>query len=349
MGIKFKDLFVDYREPVNVKQLKGTTVGLDTYVLIYQMLARVRMAEQGGQEFSYQGNITSHLIGIFYRCIHLLEHDIKVTAVFDGPPPVFKERLLKERAERKKIAEEKRKEALEKEDFEAANKYAQQTISIDEQILNDTEKLFELLGIPVVHAKHDAEAQIASMTRKGILDSAVSQDYDTFAFGANHIIRNLTVAQRRTVRGQSITVMPEQYHLYKILNGLEISREQLILAGMLIGTDFNSGVKGVGPKTALKLVKKYTTLDELSAHIRSTFVKENYTWEHFFETEPEIILEYFQHPPYQEVGELRFNNLDKKGLYEFLVKDRGFSKENVTNRIKQVVKIQQQSSLSSYF
>lgn len=349
MGIKYKDILIDYREPVNVKQLKGTTVGLDAYVLIYQMLARVRMAEQGGQEFSYQGNVTSHLIGIFARCVHLLENDIKVCAILDGPPPVFKERILKIRAERKKVAEKKRLEALEKEDMEAAQKYAQQTITVDEQILDDTSKLFNLLGIPVVTAVHDAEAQIALMVRKGILNSAVSQDYDTFAFGANHIIRNLTVAQRRTVRGQTVTVMPEQFYLEKILTGLEISREQLILAGLLIGTDFNSGVKGVGPKTALKLVKKYKSIEEITPIIMKDHMKEGYSWEHYFETEPNIIMDYFMEPPYQDAGDLQYEKIDKKVLTEFLVQDRGFSKENVKNRLKRVLKLQQQSNLSSFF
>lgn len=349
MGIKYKDLFVDYREPVDLKQLKGTKVGMDAYVLIYQMLARVRMAEQGGQEFSYQGNITSHLIGIFYRCMHLLEQDIKVAAILDGPPPVFKEKILQQRSERKKIAEIKRQEALEKEDMEAANKFAQQSISVDDQILQDTETLFELMGIPTVRAVHDAEAQIATMVQKGVINSAISQDYDTFAFGANHIIRNLTVAQKRTIRGQTITVMPEQYYLEKILNGLDITRDQLILAGILIGTDFNTGVKKVGPKTALRLVKTYPDLNSLSEHILTNFIKDDYKWEHFFETEPDIILDYFKNPPYNEIEELKFENVNKKELYNFLVKDRGFSKENVMKSIKKVVKVQQQASLSSFF
>lgn len=349
MGIKFKDLFGPYKEDVDLKVLSGKKVGIDAYVMIYQMLARIRMAEQGGQEFSFQGNITSHLIGIFNRSLYLLENGLKVCAIMDGPPVQMKERVLNERAHRKEEAEKRRLEALEEDDMEAANKFAQASISVTEQILEDTKKLFDLLGIPVINAVHDAEAQIAMMIRNNVLDSCVSQDYDAFAFGASHVIRNLSVSQRRVIGGRTIVVTPEQYYLDKILSGLDISRDQLILAGILIGTDFNNGVKGVGPKTALKLVKQYPTIDELRPQIESKFITDDYTWEYFFPSEPEEIMSYFKDPPYTDPGELKFGKVDSKKIKEFLVEERGFTAQTVENRLKKILKIQKQSSLSSFF
>jgi flap endonuclease-1 len=349
MGIKFKDLFTEYKKEIDLKTLNGKKVGLDAYVLIYQMLARVRMAEQGGQEFSFQGNVTSHLIGIFQRSLYLLENGMKVCAIMDGPPPVMKEKVLKERSKRREEAEKLRQEALDEDDMEAANKYAQASVSVTEQILDDTKKLFNLLGIPVITAVHDAEAQIAQMVRNNTLDSCISQDYDSFAFGAPHIIRNLSVSQRRLIGGKTIVVTPEQYYLEEILTGLNISRDQLILAGLLIGTDFNNGIRGIGPKTALKLVKEYPTLEVLRPHIEEKFITGDYSWDFYFPTEAEDIMEYFKNPPFDETKEIKFNRVDQKAITEFLVDERGFNADNVANRLKKIMKMQKQSSLTSFF
>ena len=349
MGIKFKDLFSPYKEDVNLKTLTGKKVGIDAYVMIYQMLARVRRAEEGGQEFSYQGNVTSHLIGIFQRCLYLLENGLKVCAIMDGPPVAMKEKILQDRTKRREEAERLRQEALDEEDLATADKYAQAAISVTEQILDDTTKLFSLMGIPVVTAAHDAEAQIAQMVSHNVLDACVSQDYDAFAFGASYVIRNLTVSQRRIIRGKTITVLPEQYYLSKILSGLEISQEQLILAGMLIGTDFNNGVKGVGPKTALKLVKEYPTLESIKPFIEEKYTMDDYSWDYYFPVDPDEIMSYFKNPPYIDPQNIKFGKVDSKGLTEFLVNERGFNPENVQKQLKKVLKMQKQSSLSSFF
>lgn len=349
MGIKFKDIFIPYKEDVDLKKLTGKKVGIDAYVMIYQMLARVRRAEEGGAEFSYQGNVTSHLIGIFQRSLYLLENGMKVCAIMDGPPVSMKEKILQDRAKRREEAERLRQEALDEEDLEAANKYAQATVTVTEQILDDTEKLFSLLGIPVVKAVHDAEAQIAQMVRHNVLDACVSQDYDSFAFGAPYVIRNLSVSQRRIIRGKTVTVYPEQYYLEKILNGLGISRDQLILAGLLIGTDFNNGVRKVGAKTALKLVKEHPSLTQLKALVEEKYSFDDYSWDYYFPVDPEEIIAYFQEPPYNDVPDLKFGKVDVKGITEFLVTERGFNPKNVESSLKKIIKMQRQSSLSSFF
>lgn len=351
MGIKFKKLFYDFREQLNLKtDLKGQILGLDIYIMIYQMLASIRRMEEGGSEFSYEGHVTSHLIGLFSRMIFLLENDIKPVAVFDGIPPDFKAITLEKRAASKKIAQEKREMALEVGDLASAAKYAQATVSITENILEDTKKLFDHLGIPYLTAIHDAEAQIALMNQKGIINASASQDYDTFVFGAPRVIRNLTIGQQRRSGGKMITVVPEQYYLKNILNGLDINREQLIYAGLLIGTDFNDGVKGVGPKTALKIVKQYQTLDEIKEFVQAKYVTEEFPWELYFQVEPEEIVDYFLNPPYTEVKELKFDQkINEKSLIEFLVEERGFNKNNIEIRLKKILKRQQQSSLSSFF
>ncbi|MHA2340025.1 MAG: FEN1 family endonuclease, partial [Candidatus Hodarchaeales archaeon] len=185
MGIKFGDLLDDIREPLKLRDLKGKHVGIDAYVVLYQMLARIRPDQNDALALTdAQGRTTSHLQGLLNRTMSLIDQGIKLVYVFDGEPPEFKKKELAKRSERKKKAEEEYKIAMEKEDFEQARKFAQQMVSIDDQILDDAKKLLELLGVPFLTAKHDAEAHLAVMAKKGIIDAAASQDYDTFLFGA---------------------------------------------------------------------------------------------------------------------------------------------------------------------
>lgn len=351
MGIKFKDLFIDYREPVNLAQMKGEVLGIDVYVQLYQMLARIRRVEDGGGSFSHGDTVTSHLIGLFNRSVYMLENGLKLVGVFDGPPPDFKQATLAERSARKKEAVEKREAALEAKDMEGAAKYAQQTVSITDEIVADTKRLFDLLGIPYVTARHDAEAQVAVMTSNGLLDAAASQDYDTFLFGSPRVIRNLTVSQQRRRGGKTVTVVPEQFHLKTILDGLNLTREQLILVGMWVGTDFNNSVKGIGPKKALKLVQDHPTLAETLAVLETEHATEERPMDYYFPTDPQVVFDYFVNPPTEPVtkDDLKYGRLDKKGLVEFLVDDRGFSKDRVESRIQKLVGQQRQKSLSSFF
>jgi flap endonuclease-1 len=335
MGIKFKDLFYDYREPLNLKvDLKGQKLGIDAYIMIYQMLSAIRRMEEGGTEFSYEGHVTSHLLGIFRRSLFMLENGTKPVAVFDGPPIDFKALTLEKRAEIKKEAQQKYEMAMEAGDLSRAAVFAQATVKITDEILDDTKRLLELLGIPHITAAHDAEAQLALMTKKGFLSAAASQDYDTFVFGSPRVVRNLTISQQRRRGGKIVKIVPEQFYLKKILAGLEINHKKLIYAGLLIGTDFNDGVKGIGPKTALKIVKQYDKFDEIKEFVQKKYVNEEFPWESYFPVEPEEIIDYFQNPPYIEVDDLKFEKVDKNGLLEFLVEERGFSKENVVNGLK---------------
>ncbi|OLS28120.1 MAG: Flap endonuclease 1 [Candidatus Heimdallarchaeota archaeon LC_3] len=352
MGIKFGELLNEIREPLKLRELKGKKIGIDAYVVIYQMLARIRSDDDSANALTdAQGRTTSHLQGLLNRTLSLVDEGINLVYCFDGKPPEFKKRELAKRAEKKRRAEEEYKIAMEKEDFDKAKKFAQQMISIDEQIVDDSKKLLDLLGIPYVTAIHDAEAQLAVMAQQGLIDAVASQDYDTFLFGAPLVLRNVTVSRTRMIRGQLKTVIPEKIYLEKALNELRISRTQLINLGLLVGTDFNDKIPKVGIKTGLKLVKQFPEWNDLIDHVSKTFFKEGDTMETYFPAAaPEIIQDYFNNPPSIDDLTINFNQrADIKGITKFLVDERNFSEERVSHRLMGITKKQKQKSLNSFF
>jgi flap endonuclease-1 len=246
MGLKIKEL-VDF-EPFNPSKEKGKIFGFDAYITLYQFLTSVR---QNGEPLrDSKGRITSHLYGLFYKNLQLLEMGIKIVYVFDGPPREEKLNTLKKREERRKEINLKYREAVEKGDVEAMRKYGRFDVKIDPFIVESAKNLLGLMGIPTVDAPHDAEQVLAHFSKKGSVDFVITQDYDALLFGAKNIVRNL----QKT---------PEILWADKLYRKLEIDREKFIWLALLIGTDFNEKVSGIGPKSALKLVKKYDSFEDL--------------------------------------------------------------------------------------
>ncbi|MHA2289232.1 MAG: flap endonuclease-1 [Promethearchaeota archaeon] len=233
-------------------------------------------------------------------------------------------------------------------DMDEASKYAQATSRITPEILEDTKILLRYLGIPIVQAPSEAEAQGATLTNQGIIDAMASQDYDSFLFGCSTVIRNLGVSQRRKVPNQQrfVEVETEKIQLDQMLSEMQLkNRKQLIMVGLLIGTDYNpKGIKGIGPKTALKLVHKYPKLDSLLSHLDST-----YDLEEIFPHPPEVLLEYFLSPEVNENIGISFSNPRPKKVQKFLVEERGFTSERIQRQIKALQRITNQSTLDTFF
>ena len=349
MGTQIGKLFGSSRQNITINALSGNKIGFDAYNTIYAFLARIRDKSTGGGYFTdSNGNVTSHLLGLFPRLTHFLAHDIKPIFIFDGKPPEFKKSEIIDRKERKKDAEVKREIAIEAGDMEEASKYAQATSRITSEILDDTKTLLRYLGIPYVQAPSEAEAQGAIMTTQGLIDSMASQDYDSFLFGCPTVIRNLGVSQRRKIPNQQrfVEVETEKIQLNQLLTELRLeNRKQLILVGLLIGTDYNpKGIKGIGPKTALKLVHKYPNLDSLLTHLGTTHDLEN-----LFPHPPEVLLESFLSPEVDEKVAISFSNPRPMNVQKFLVEKRGFKPERIQRQIKLLKRIANQSTLDTFF
>jgi len=236
MGVNLKD--ITPHEPIFFEDLKGKIIAIDALNTLYQFLASIRQPD-GTPLMDSQGRVTSHLSGILYRTGRLVELGIKPIYVFDGEPPKLKRRELEGRAKIKKDAEAEWKKALEEKRLEDAKKFASRTSRLTDEMLEDSKKLISLMGIPWVQAPSEGEAQCVHLCRKGDAWGVGSQDYDSLLLGAERLVRGLTLSGRFEL---------EIIHLEKALKELNLTREELVDIAILVGTDFNSGVKGIGPK-----------------------------------------------------------------------------------------------------
>ena len=323
MGVKLKQ-FTNGKK-IELKELNNKTISIDAFNTLYQFLATIR-GPMGEPLKNRDGEITSHLTGLFYRNINLLNSNIKPIFVFDGKPPELKKKEIERRKKIKKDAKIKYEKAVEEKDEETAKKYAQMISRIEDYMIDDSKKLLDLLGIPWVEASSEAEATAAHFTKIGKSDYTASQDYDAILFGAPNLIRNLTISGRRKVPRKNVyvNVDPEVIELKKLLEENNLSREQLIDIGILIGTDFNpNGIRGIGPVTAVKYIKKYGKLEHI-----------NELKEKIQEIEYEQIREIFLRPKITEPGDIKWNNIKKDKLVEFLCDEKGFSHDRIQNSLK---------------
>ncbi|HUK39136.1 MAG TPA: flap structure-specific endonuclease, partial [Methanomicrobiales archaeon] len=234
MGVDIRDLLLPYKKPVGWETLAGVAA-IDAHNALYQFLSIIRQPD-GTPLMDSRGRVTSHLSGILFRVLNFLEIGIRPVFVFDGTPPEFKSGTIAERKEIRREAGAKWEEAKARGDIAEARKHAQASSRVDEFVISSSKELLGLLGIPWVQAPSEGEAQAAQMVAKGNATYAVSQDYDLLLFGAPVLVRNLTVSGKRKVRGRTITVNPEKLLLSEVLDGLRLTREQLIQIGVLVGT-----------------------------------------------------------------------------------------------------------------
>ncbi len=323
MGVDLADLVP--RAKTSLDELVGRTFAVDAYNALYQFLAIIR-GPTGAPLMDRQGRITSHLSGLLYRTTNLAERGIRLVYVFDGRPPTLKEVEIKRRRAVKEEAVVKYEAALAKGQVEEARKYAQATASLKDMMVDDSIKLLNYLGVPYVQAPSEGEAQAAHMAAAGDVWAAVSQDFDSLLFGANRLIRNLAISGKRKLpmREAYVQVDPETVELEMTLKELQVRREQLIDLGILIGTDFNpDGFRGIGPKTALKLIREHGSIENI--------VEANPD----FRTPPELgrIRQIFLKPEVTSNYTLRWREPDIEGLLGFLCGDRDFNEERVRKAV----------------
>ncbi|HXQ93059.1 MAG TPA: flap endonuclease-1 [Nitrososphaerales archaeon] len=326
MGVNLRNI-ADPKK-IELEDLGGKTVAIDAFNTLYQFLSIIR-GMTGELLRDNKGRVTSHLSGLFYRNMNLLETGLKLIYVFDGTPPKLKSLEIQRRREVKVAAGEMYKEALERKDFEAAKKYASATAYLDNQMVEESKRLLDLMGIPWIQAASEGEATAAHLTVVGKADFAGSQDYDSLLFGATKLVRNLTISGKRKLpnRNTRVDVIPETVYLSEVLSKNGITREQLIDIGILLGTDFNpDGFEGIGPATALKLIRKYSKIE----NIPELTGKVNF--------DPDEIREIFLHPQVSTRDDLDLEQkpADQEALRGFLVSEHDFSKERIDSALQRL-------------
>jgi flap endonuclease-1 len=326
LGVNLRDLVP--KTTVTLESLSGKSIAIDAYNALYQFLAIIRQPD-GTPLKDSTGKVTSHLSGLFYRTANLIELGIKAAYVFDGVPPALKEVEIKRRAKVKEEALVKYEKALQEGKIEEARSYAQATSRLKDYMADDSKKLLTLMGIPWLQAPSEGEAQAAHLARKGDTNFCASQDYDSLLFGAPMLVRNVTISGRRKLPRKNvyIDVVPETVELNQVLKELGITREQLVDIGILIGTDFNpEGVKGMGPKTALKLIKEHGTLENALPHIKDAE----------FPVEPQRIREIFLTPKVRDDYRLEWRPPDEEGIINFMCREKDFSEDRVKKALEKM-------------
>jgi len=346
MGLSIREIIP--RREIEISDLKGKVICIDAFNTLYQFLSSIRQVD-GTPLMDRKKRITSHLSGIFYRNITLLENGIKLVYVFDGKPPEMKYKTLRGRGEGRELARERYEEAKDVEDLGAMKRYSSQLVRINDEIIQESKELLEAMGIAVVQAPGEGEAQAAHLakTREGIYASA-SQDYDSLLFGAPKLIRNLTLAKKRKTISGWIEVKPEMIELEKVLNYLEINLDQLICLGILVGTDYNpKGIPGIGQKKALQIVKRYKQpiliFDSMKEQIANLPEDDKFEWREIFE---------LFHKPDVFNSLIKFNPINEKKIRQILVDEHDFSDDRVQKqleRLREITERNKQKALDSWF
>jgi len=341
LGVNLTPIMV--KQKVTLNDLKGKSLAVDANNYLYQFLSLIRTRD-GTPLKDSSGNITSHLAGLMSRSTRLIrDFNIDIVFVFDGQPPALKEEEIKKRRIQREKALQEWQQALKARDYAKAFSKAVMTSRLTWNMIEDAKKLLLLLGIPYVKAPSEAEAQTAYMAIKGDVWAASSKDYDTILFGAPKLLRFLTIHGQEYLPSKGIArpLEPELIALRQLLSYHGITRLQLVDLAILVGTDFNEGIKGVGPKTALKLVKEYNRIENLPSKFLSK-IPQQY----------EKVRETYFHPKTTPKYSLSYNSLQEEELFHFLCDERDFSRKRVrtiVQRMKEVYKIKKQAKLEKWF
>ncbi len=344
MGTDLKD--IANREEIEFSDLAGKKLVVDSMNVIFQFLSSIRQMD-GSLLTDSKGRTTSHLIGLFSRMTRLKKLGIDLAFVFDGKKPDLKKKEVERRAELKKQAQAEYEIAKEREDVEAMKKYASRTSALTKEMIEESKELLEALGFPVIQAPSEGEAQAAHMVKKGDFYAEVSQDYDCLLFGVPRMIQNLTISERKKSKNKLSyeKVRPVIVDLKKTLSENDLTQDQLIVMGILVGTDFNiGGVRGIGPKNALKLVKKH------GKDFEKLF--EEAEWNKHFDLDWKIVFDTIKHMPVTDEYKLKWNKVNREKVIELLVEKHEFNRERVEKNLDEIeeeTKKGKQKGLGDFF
>ncbi|KFY41282.1 hypothetical protein V495_05003 [Pseudogymnoascus sp. VKM F-4514 (FW-929)] len=329
-----------YSFPSNISNLNPEYSSMS----IYSFLIAVR--SEGQQLMNESGETTSHLLGMFYRTLRIVDNGIKPVYVFDGAPPKLKSGELAKRFARKAEATEGLEEAKETGTAEDVEKFSRRTVRVTREHNAECQKLLKLMGIPYIIAPTEAEAQCAVLARAGKVYAAASEDMDTLCFDSPILLRHLTFSEARKEPIQEI-------HVDKVLEGLGMDRKQFVDLCILLGCDYLDPIPKIGPNTALKMIREHGSLEKVVEWIQNDD-KKRYTipedWPYA------DARELFFHPDVRSADhedcDFKWEAPDVEGLIKFLVVENAFSEERVRSgaaKLLKNLKSSQQARLEGFF
>ncbi len=322
MGVKLPGILPI--KAISWEDLRGKRIGVDSSNSIFQFLSSIRQRD-GAPLMDSKGRITSHLSGLFHRSVNLMQKGIKLCYIFDGKPPELKYGTQQMRRERKEKAKEKYKKARDEEDIESMYKYSKQVTYLNNEMVEESKELIKALGLPVIQSPSESDAQGSFMVEKKDLDFFATSDADALMHGCPRVIPNLTLSQTRNLPGgKFVYIKPYVIELKDVLKHLDINQDQLIVMGILTGTDYNpKGIHKIGPKTALKLVHQYKNFDTLFKEVKADF-----NWKQIFAI--------FKSMPIMKNYQLKWTAPNPEKIREILVEKHDFNEERVNRTIEKI-------------
>lgn len=335
MGVAITNILTS--KEIKLEDLSGKVLAVDSFNVLYMFLTTIR-GPDGSPLMDSKGRVTSHLVGLFSRFSNLMEKGIKFVFIFDGKAPELKREERERRKQLKVEAQKSFDEAEQQEDVENMKKYAARTSVLTKEMIEEAKQLIEAMGMPMIIAPSEGESQAAYLVKNGDAYAVMSQDADSLLSGSPRTIRNLSITGRRKMPGTHAfkNVVPELFDLSENLKELDLTNDQLIVLAILVGTDYNyGGVRGIGPKKALALVRKHK--DDYDAIFNEVKWSDNFSvdWRKIYDT--------IKHMPVEKDYKIVFNSFDEEKLKKILVDEHDFSEERVASSIEKLQKFKKQN------
>lgn len=346
MGIKGLTKLLADNAPNAMKEQKfesyfGRKIAIDASMSIYQFL--IVVGRTGTEMLTNEaGEVTSHLQGMFSRTIRLLEAGLKPVYVFDGKPPLLKSQELAKRYSRRADATEDLNKAIESGNQEEIEKFSKRTVKVTKQHNDDCKKLLRLMGVPVIEAPSEAEAQCAALCKSDKVYAVASEDMDSLTFGAPRFLRHLMDPSSR-----KIPVM--EFDVSKVLEELDLTMDQFIDLCILSGCDYCDSIRGIGGLTALKLIRQHGSIESILENLNKERYQVPDDWPYqearrLFK-EPSVLSD-------EEQLDIKWSAPDEDGLINFLVNENGFNNDRVTKAVEKIKAAKNKSAqgrLESFF
>lgn len=324
-----------------IKSYFGRKICIDASMSLYQFLIAIRAGPDQSFLTNADGEVTSHLIGMFYRTLRMMDNGIKPCYVFDGKPPELKSGELDERRKKREENAKKLEEAKETGDQEEINKFERRGVHVTKQHNEEAKKLLRLMGIPVIEAPSEAEAQCAVLVKAGKCFGTSTEDMDALTFGTKKLLRNMNASASRKLPILEID-------LNIILEDWGIDMDQFIAICVLCGCDYTNKIRGIGPKKSFDLIKKYKTIEKgiTTLDKKRYKVPENFLYKEATQlfVKPEVT-----NP---DDIQLVWKKPDEEGLIQFMVNEKGFEESRIRSGIKRLHKAQGKSTqkrMESFF
>ncbi|ORZ21134.1 flap endonuclease 1-like protein [Absidia repens] len=319
----------------DIKSHFGRKVAIDASMSIYQFMIAVRQ-QDGNVLMNDAGETTSHLMGMFYRTVRMIDNGIKPVYVFDGKPPTMKSGELAKRKARKEDAQAKMEEANETGTAEDVARFTKRTVRVTPEHNDECKRLLKTMGIPYIEAPCEAEAQCAELARAGKVYAAASEDMDTLTFSSPILLRHLTFSEQRK--------LPiDEVNLEVALAGLDMTMPQFIDLCILLGCDYVETIKGVGPSRAFSMIKEYGSIEKALPHLPEKLqsnipIDWKYDEARLLFSKPDVTP--------GDTFDLKWEEPDVEAVVDFLVKDKGFSEDRIRKGCEKLSKNLKQATQS---